>query len=172
MNDQQLMNLFHFDESELNANRNGTLTARQLEDLKAGDASANLFSRNVGIALIVGALIGIAILFPKLSFDASLFGLAGCLAPILIGAFFLRIGLRKSNFTLTKAEGKANIVIENEHSATLKRRVSKYVLHVGDASFEIEPEAAGVIMQGEKYAVYYVYETDKIISIENIEQKQ
>ncbi len=166
MNDRKIMDYFNFDESDLQANRNGRLTVRQLEDLKTEDASANAFSRNIGIALIVGSLIGMGILFRKISLDASLFGLAGCLAPILIGALFIRLGLKKQNFTLVKAEGRVNWVKERSYSPTLKREVSAYVMHIDEASFEAESEAAGFIMQGDVYSVHYVEETDQIMSLE------
>ncbi len=168
MTDQKLMEHFNFDESDLNANRNGQLTDLQLAKLRADDKSTNLFSMTVGVALIVGSIIGIAILFRKISFDASLFGLAGCLAPILIGAFFIRVGLKKTDFTLTKAEGRVNFVKETSYSPTLKRNVSAYVMHIGEAAFEVESEAAGFIMQGDRCAVYYITETDRIMSFEKI----
>lgn len=166
MSDQKLMKYFNFDESDLHANRMGRLTAQQLEMLKADDASSNAFARNVGIALIIGALIGILVLSRDISFDASLFGLAGCLAPILIGAFFIRIGMKKSSFTLVKAEGRVNLVVEKSYSSTLKRETSAYVMHIGEASFEVEPEAGGIIIQGDVYSVHYIEETDQIMSIE------
>lgn len=168
MKANKVMDFFDFDEPELYANRNGRLTQRQLETLKADDASTNAFARNVGIALIVGSLIGMGILFRKISFDASLFGLAGCLAPILIGAFFIRIGMKKPSFTLVKAEGRVNFVIEKSYSATLERETSAYVMHIGEASFEVESEAAGFIQQGDVYCVYYIEETDQIMSLEKI----
>lgn len=168
MNTRQLMEHFNFDESDLHANRNGRLSVKQLETLEADEASSNAFARNVGVALVVGSLIGIAILFRKISFDALLFGLAGCLAPILIGAFAIRLGLKKSSYTLAESEGRVNMVIESSYSPTLRREVSTYVMHIGKAAFEVESEAAGFIMQGDRYAVYYIEETDKILSLEKI----
>ena len=168
MSDPQLMKLFDFDESDLQANRNGRISARQMKSLKSEDASSNAMARNVGIVLIGGSLAGIALLWNALASDGSLFGLTGCLAPILIGAFFLSIGLRKTSFTLAKAEDRANIVMESDYSPTLERDETRVILHIGEASFEIESEAAGFIFQGETYCVHYVHETDTILSIEEI----
>jgi hypothetical protein len=170
MSDQQLMKLFNFDDSDQQANRDGRISKKQIEALKSEDASSNAMARNVGIVLIVGALVGIALLWNTLALDGSLFGLTGCLAPILIGAFFLRIGLRKTSFTLAKAEGKANIVMETDYSPILKRDETKVILHIGKSAFEIESEAAGLIFQGEPYRVFYVNETNAILSIEQIEK--
>ncbi len=170
MSESQLMELFNFDEADLQANRQGRISNKQVDSLKSEDASSNALARNVGIVLIVGALGGIALLWDTLSLDGSLFGLTGCLAPILIGAFFLRIGLRKSRFTLAKAEGKANIVMESDYSPTLKRYESRVILHIGDSAFEIESEVAGFVFQDETYSVYYIHETDTILSIEKIEK--
>jgi hypothetical protein len=172
MSDPQLMKIFDFDESDLQANRNGRISARQMKSLKSEDASSNALARNVGIVLIVGSFAGIALLWNALSLDGSLFGLAGCLAPILIGAFFLRIGLRKTSFTLAKVEGKANIVMETAYSPTLERDETRVILHVGESAFEIESEAAGFVFQGEPYVVYFVHETDTILSIEKIERER
>lgn len=172
MSESQLMEQFNFDEADLQANRQGRISNKQVALLKSEDASSNAMARNVGIVLIGGAFAGIALLWDTLALDGSLFGLVGCLAPILIGAFFLRIGLRKSSFTLAKAEGKANIVMESDYSPTLKRYETRVILHIDDSAFEIESEAAGFVFQGEPYIVFYVHETDAILSIENSREAQ
>lgn len=89
----------------------------------------------------------------------------------MIGAFAIRLGLKKSSYTLAKAGGRVNMVIESSYSPTLRREVSKCFMHIGEAAFEVESEAAGFIMQGDRHAVYYIEETDKIMSLEKIGQQ-
>ena len=170
MSESQLMKFFDFDESDLRTNKNGRISARQMKSLKFEDASSNALARKVGIVLLVGSFGSITLLWNALASDGSLFGLAGCLAPILIGAFFLHIGLRKTGFTLAKTEGRTNIVMETDYSPTLKRDETRVILHIGESAFEIESEAAGFVFQGDPYIVHYVNETGAILSIEKIEK--
>ncbi len=63
MEDQALKNYFHFDEGDLQANRNGQLSDRQRQMMLAGQKSDRRWSLVGGLGCGVG-LLAIASIFP------------------------------------------------------------------------------------------------------------
>ncbi len=175
MNDALLKKYFEFDEADLFANRSGSLTGKQRKRLVENDK----FVRKV--FLIAGIVIlGIAIL-PSLIIwlnsrpteDKSvMFLIIWSIVWIPLWTFFgvkvIRMGEPHKDLTVTKAEGKVNVVKEESYNSSMKRTVDNYELHIGGRTFEVDSELADVIMQGDTYAVYYIGGTDEILSVEKI----
>ncbi|MBI5034513.1 MAG: hypothetical protein HZB51_28655 [Chloroflexi bacterium] len=190
MQDEQLMKLFDFDRGELQVNRRGSLSEKQKKRLAQREAGAKGCSIVLGVFLLGVALIGVVIAVSAVpafaTFDrtaALLFGGAfGVIWPLVwgtIGLVSMRRAFAKVTVQVKKVEGPINIVkairesydsSNNTHST-----YNVYELRVGGRMFEVEPETANVMMQGDVYAVYYADinledSEDPILSVESLER--
>jgi hypothetical protein len=176
------MNLFHFDESELNANRNGRLSDKQKARLAAGEKSQKGCSAILGIFLFLVASIGIVILYfgwdsaaPKDRTGLAIFGFIWPLVWGMIGFFIFRRSFAKMEVKIKKAEGSVKIVkaIRESYNSSSKTtsEYSVYELRVGKRVFEVKSEVADIVTEGDVYAVYYADiniedSEDPILSVE------
>ena len=190
MYDEQLMKFFEFDQSELEINRRGGLSEKQKKRLAQREAGAKGCSIALGVLLLGVALIGVAIAVAAVpgfaTFDrtaALIFGGAfGVIWPLVwgsIGLVSMRRAFAKVTVQVKKVEGAINIVkairesydsSDNTHSS-----YAVYELRVGGRMFEVEPETADMMMQGDVYAVYYADinledSEDPILSVEFLEK--
>lgn len=173
MNDQQLMNLLKFDESDLQANRNGRISEKQTMRLQKMESTAKKQSLLGSAGNFFVALIGVggAMAFvmaggggeSTISFGNICFGsVFGILWPLLWGAAGLA-GLRRAfakvDATLKKTEGP--VVIEktirssynSDSHVTTHRNV--YELRVGGYTFIVNPALQNHMKQGDFYTVYF-----------------
>lgn len=173
MINEPLMKLFAFDTADLAANRGGSLTLKQQDRLLQETKSSNTFGLIGGIFLLGVAALPIVIMWVAGAFKA--FGWLGLLWapwPIiwgLLGLALIKSAFSTHTYTLQKVQGPINIVrVEwrsgGEHPTTEHR----YELHVGGKEFEVESTLADCMMQGDIYAVYYIDETEKIMSVEQL----
>lgn len=86
----------------------------------------------------------------------------GCIWPLVwggLGFASANRALAKMEVKVKKAEGPINIVksIRQEYNSSTRRHseFSIHELRVGKRVFEVEPEIADSMMQGDIYAVYY-----------------
>ncbi len=172
MSTPHLMDYFDFNQADLQANRHGQLSDAQITRLKAEQKSFSRWSLFMGLALIIGSLVFIALFFAWRLFRpdnlASLCGMSGCLVPIGMGMFLVVIGFRQSKLTLNKAVGPIKITREEHYDSDRAYTELHTILHVGQATFRVEPELANALMQGELMTVYYIAEGDKIMSLEKM----
>lgn len=179
MTDQKLMDYFKFDEADLQANRSGQFTEAQKKYLSTEskyDKGANLIA---GIFLLLVALAGLAfgvatvITNPNVATRLQ-FGLTcGCGLPLIFVVLSLRPFSRafaKFQVQLQKAEGPISIVkAERTSTSTRSDGTSStshyfvYELHVDTASFDVTPELADIMMQGDVYALYYSQGSERVI---------
>jgi hypothetical protein len=170
MGDPQLMKLFDFDESELQANRNGRLSEKQKARLSADEKNQKGCSAILGGFLMLIALVGVGIAvaaIPAIINEdrgaAIAIGVVfGCIWPLVwggIGFIQVRRAFVKMEVKVRKAEGPINIVkaIREDYNPSTKTHseYSVYELRVGKRVFEVESEVADVMTQGDVYAVYY-----------------
>jgi hypothetical protein len=168
MNDELLKKHFNFDEADLFANRNGTLTPKQQTYLAKSMKSARKGYRVIGIILLCVAFLPSLILV--LAGAPWLFLLIWTLVwgSIwgLLGFSSIRTGLSTSTEArLNRVEGPINIV-KVEHMDSDQHRTYEYELHIGGVSFDVESELADIMMQGDIYAIYYLEGPEAIISKE------
>ena len=180
MSDQQLMNTFKFTEADLQANRNGQLTQKQQADLAEDSKYNKIFGAIGGIFLFglaaVGLFFGAAGVVQSHDTQSKLTAIL--LIIVWVGIFGV-LGLRtllhafsKFQINIVKAEGPVNIV-KVERSTTRSDGTAShyfaYEMHIGEGTFDVGSDAAGFMMQGDVYAIYYTQGSEKeILSVEFI----
>lgn len=190
MSDPQLMEMFEFDESDLQSNRNGRLSEKQKTRLEKAEKSSKGCSSILGLFLVGIGLVGVGIAVsaaPALyeeergAMIALILGF-GIIWPLIwggLGALSLRRSFAKMEIKLKKAEGPINIVRETHSSYNSATKTNSehtiYELHVGRQILEVDSELADVMMQGDVYAVYYADANisdieDAILSVELLEK--
>jgi len=173
--DQQLMDYFKFDLSDLHANQQGQFTDKQRTRLIQEDKSNRTWSMIGGSGLMLIALIGLAGGAFAVTQDHDLgfqigFGLGfGCLWPLIwggIGFFVIRNALSKHDIKLARVQGQVNIVSRESYNSQSHTTSTYHELHIGGQDFDVEGDLADVLMQGDEYILYYVDGSSEILSAE------
>ena len=179
MSEQQLMDYFKFDAADLAANRSGHFTDKQRMRLVQEDKSSRGWSMAGGLGLMLIALVGLGGAIFAIMNDSDWgfrigFGLGfGVIWPLVwggIGLMLISSSLGKHQLKLASARGKANIVRRESYSSEHHTTSVYHELHLGGHEFDVQEDAADVIMQGEAYVLYYVDSTDEILSAEEVGQ--
>jgi hypothetical protein len=186
MTEGQLMSHFKFDKADLQANRSGRLTEAQNTRLMKADRSHKTYSLVMGIILFVVAVVGIGIAASNMMKFPDVFGFTspfvlgfGVLWPLIwggLGVVVIRRAFSTFKVDLVKVEGLVNIVkVQREESSTAAdgshetKYYYAYEMHVGPATFDVDGALAGIMMQGDNYAVYYTKGSEsQILSAELI----
>lgn len=187
MSDTELQKFFDFDQSDLTANQNGKLSAKQDKRIKETEKSTSSIFRYIGIGLIILNLcivggIASSMLAEGFSFSTSssndIFGFifAIIFPTFIIGIFvwlMFWIASSKTDYSLQKVEGEVNFVkVEKQESyksgsSTSYRTVQEYELRVGKVKFEdVDEELLNIIKEGDTYIFYYTKDTKDILSCE------
>jgi hypothetical protein len=183
MDDQQLKDIFKFDESDLQANRSGNLSDKQKNVIvkrrkdwkKTGiNYSSVVIVIGLGIIVIDGIIAFLHGSFPH--FDAGAVITGGVF--VVLGALWLYLTLtgESGSTDLSKdmvktAQGPVNIIkaertrSSGSSSGSLEHYFA-YELHIGNKEFDVDASLANVMMQKDEYAVYYDDRNGKILSAE------
>ncbi|MGD0752969.1 MAG: hypothetical protein ABSA23_16370 [Anaerolineales bacterium] len=183
MDDQKLKDIFKFDESDLEANRNGNLSEKQKNGIVKRRKDWKRTGLNYSSAVIVIGL-GIIVIDAVVSYLHGTFPHLD-VGAVITGAVFAILGALWLYLTLTgesgktdlskdmvkKAEGPANIIkAERTRSSGGSggsiEHYFAYELHIGDKEFDVDGSLANVIMQQDEYAIYYDDRNGKILSAE------
>jgi len=179
MDDQALKEYFKFDDADLAANRNGTLTEKQKQKLIQEKKSDKSFGIGCGIA---GALLflGIASIFPIVYIPMGLHSLqegdmGGAIGSFIAAGVWALIwggigigsavwGLKSgskdnSKVILKTAVGPINLV-GVEHTGEHGHTYIEHELHIGKEEFDVDEDVAGFMMQGDPYAFYFIENAD------------
>jgi hypothetical protein len=193
MYDPALQEHFHFDDADLVANRNGALTEKQKQKLIRDNKSSKTFGIGCGIGALVFFL-AIASIFPIVFIPLGLhtmqegdmggaigsFIAAGVWALVWGGigvgaAFFgLTSGTAdRSKVILKKVVGPINIVgVQRESGGEHPHTYIDHELHIGHEQFDVDENVAGMMMQGDLYAFYFIQNMDgtgkSIMSLERL----
>ena len=168
MNNEQLQNYFHFDESDLYANRNGNLSEKQQERLLQKSRKSKTTGLIVGLIFFGAAaclLFFIAAIFPQMEALAdkiiwSLFFGVFILFTAILGSVFISKVFKKTNLILEKAEGAVNIVAVQSLSGTNDfKRIIVHELNIGGQNFRVPALLADYIAQGDTCAIYFLRES-------------
>jgi hypothetical protein len=165
MADDQLMQYFKFNETDLVANRNGFLSEAQAKKLNSRQTGAIQEKRlAVMIAFPLGLLLlgwmGFLIfkdLRPNGVFGTNdvvtilLQGSCGALL-LLASAYIFKLSRIRQKYLLKKVEGPINI-IKGSHILDGHSYVD-YELHIGGEKFKVVSDLGDRMMQGDTYAVY------------------
>ncbi|MBI5931597.1 MAG: hypothetical protein HY862_19975 [Chloroflexi bacterium] len=141
-----LAQVFHFDETDLQYNRQGVMSPRQLE--KYANMNKSCLQVSVIATLVFITLtVGVAVLFGK---D----GLGGI---ITLGVFSGLSGAgtlfawmtRNETYEMHQIEGEARL--RTDHTENGRR----YVVSISGFEFSVDPAAYDIIQDGATYRVYY-----------------
>jgi hypothetical protein len=171
MNDQALKDYFEFDDIDLNANRSGRLSEKQVKKLVKNEKN---YKRD---GIIYGLiLLAIASIFPFAFIPQSIaawqkHNIGGALVPLIpvviwvviwggIGLFLMVDGFKdRSKIRLKRVEGPINLVAV-EVTGTHGHHSINHELHIGDFEYEVDEDLASIMMQGDIYAVYFTVDAD------------
>ncbi len=178
MSDLQLQKHFNFEESDLYANRNGSLSKRQAEKRLTDAKNARPGKFGCGFFLLL-----VASVFP-ISFGLMLteeWGNWGAILPVgcvtliwviawgWMGVGSIKGALLPPVMQLASVSGPVNIVgVERRTSGNNARTYTAYELRVGDRKFDVPSIMANTIAQGDAYAIYYIQGTEEILSLEQV----
>ncbi len=163
MINQELMEHFDFDESDLNANRNGALSPKQNARLLQNDKSAR--KKFLIIGLVSAALVVLPTLIlwliDKLK-SVGWYSLSWAIPFGLLAFFLIRAGLKSTRYTVKMVEGL--IKIKEGGSYNDPDGDVYYELRVGKKRFGIGPELAKLMEKDEEsiYSVYYYWGSDTV----------
>lgn len=176
MSTPQLMDYFKFDQADLEANRHGQFTEKQRQRLVQEDKSSRTWSMVIGVVLVLIAAAGFFGAVAGWIGDSDWgfrigFGLGfGCIWPLIwggLGFVLLSTSFSKHQFMLARVQGRANIIRTESHGSDHTTHIN-YELHIGGQEFNVQSSAGDVIMQGEEYILYYIADSDEILSAETV----
>lgn len=162
MRDQTLMDYFNFDESDLQANRSGSLSQKQIARLVQSDKPARR------VFLIIGLVSAILVVLPTLILwlmgrlnSVGWYSLLWMIPSSLLGFVFVRAGLKSVSYTLQKVEGEIEII---RGGSCHDPAGIYYELHIGDKRFGIGEKLASCMKKenGEIYMVFYYWGSDTV----------
>jgi hypothetical protein len=180
MQDQKLMEYFKFDEADVEANRNGQFTDKQKAVLIEENKNDNILRVIGGIVLLVIIAVVIYVCVSVFFQSTNMTGkfdtvFIGLIVVLMLGLFAVRTfrhAFAKFQVKLQRVEGPVNIVKEERSSTRTDGTTSHYYvyeMHVGDGTFQVNSDLAGIMMQGDTYAVYYTQGSENdILSAELI----
>ncbi len=175
--DQQLMNYFKFDLGDLAANQMGQFTEKQKARIFKEDKSSRTWTRVGGIGMIFIGLIGLGGAILAILADSDLgfrigFGIGfGVIWPLIwggIGVALLVSSFSKHEFKLARVQGRVNIVSRESYNSENHTTTTYHELHIGGQDFRVEGDLADVLMQGDEYILYYIADSDEILSGERV----
>jgi len=173
MEDQPLMELFGFDETDLAANRKRKLTDKQEERLEREDRNIKNSFLYEGVLLLAGAAF---LVFKSLEqgFLASSGSIFQAVIALLMGWTGIKMLLRdlkEFNIKLKKVEGP--VQIKEMQTARGSRVYVNYQLMIGGVPFTTRYNAAEFMTDGDTYAIYYDEGSEReILSAEHISKKE
>jgi hypothetical protein len=156
MTNEELMKYFDFDKKDLDINRNGSLSPKQMARISKSDDSLRNIFWLIGLVLATIALLLILWFILKSLAWYILFLAITC---GLLSYVFIRAAIRikSTKYMLKKAEGP----VELERSVGINDPDAGYQLHLGKNEFSIGRKLGRSIKAGDIYAVYYYWETGK-----------
>lgn len=146
MLDRGLADVFHFDETDLQYNKQGVLSPTQLQ--KYENMNKSCLQVSVVITLVFIALtIGVAVLFR----EDALPGL------ITLGVFSILSGLgtwfawatRDDHYVLQQIEGEARLRTDSTENGR------RYVVSISGYEFGVDPVQYEMVQDGVSYRIYY-----------------
>jgi len=176
MDEITLMSYFNFDHTDLNQNRNGSLTEKQkvriVSELNSIRKKKTLlayfifFLGFLGVIFAAGSWFVSDDLGLKIGFTIG-FGVVWPVVYLFIGLIFLP----PSKFTdleLASERGRVNIVRVESRNYDTNTTSSRYDLYIGPRRFVADHNVGSIMVQGDEYIVYYLKNSSKIVSAEFI----
>jgi hypothetical protein len=164
--EDHLMQAIGFDEADLEANRAGQLTYRQLNRLKSASVLATL---GWGISALVAA-VGLMILLLMTQsiekFPADVTFLLVASGGGVIGGLILYFGLKAKRLSTDLREKRLTAVEGRIDLSLTGGQYTSYTIRVADLHFPAKKEAFLAFKNGDPYRIYYAPHTKRILSVE------
>ena len=175
MDNQKLKEYFNFDESDLYANRNGSLTEKQktrlAAELKSLRSRKTILAYFMFFLAAVGVVGAVLVWFlPESSWGLRIgfgigFGLVWPAVYIFMGLIFLPPSTF-TNLELASETGRVNIVRVESHNSKTHTTSSRYDLYIGNRRFTADYKVGNILIQGDEYTIYFLKNSSKIVSAE------
>ena len=169
MEDQKLKEYFKFDETDLELNRKGQFSEKQIGILagEAGEFSKDM--RRTAIPFVLAAVLGplSAILGRSMGWVWILiWGVGWTLLWGVIGWGFVEGSFTRSKFMLAQVKGRIKIAMKEGYSSKRRKTEIWSDLLVNRKRFEVETDLSNMMMRGDEYIIYYNKGTNRIVSLE------
>jgi hypothetical protein len=169
MDERRLKKYFHFNDNDLFYNRTGRLSEiqskRLLEQAKEEQKSARDSAGILFVIAAFGMLVGLVFVFTAPVIGKILIGALLCV--IWPGAWgwkgwtILREARSGTLSPLRAARGRVHVARHADPNGSVD-----FVLEVGDCQFDVDDGMSGMLEEGETCAVYYLEDTEEIMSVE------
>lgn len=150
-----LMQAYKFNEADLEANRNGSLSEQQLDRLKR---QATLYRSLALGTLAIGSILAIPMLFISPLLAIILFGGTG----LIVLYIFMDMSNDKALYTTPLAEVTGIIRIRERW----QRKSVYYAIKINELRFDVPTYAKQSLHDGDPYTIYYIGK--RIFSIEHL----
>jgi hypothetical protein len=170
MEDAGIRRAVGFDQSDLESNRMGVFSEKQKKALAKDTRSTNVTSLIFGLVLLFVSVLPFFILW--LSGALAFFGWLSLIWGIWTVAWgAIGIGLilgatEYQKLSLRKAVGPVNIIVEQPYPSKYHQTAARYELRLSGEKFDVGADLGNYMAQGDVFAIYYVDETRKILSVE------
>jgi hypothetical protein len=186
MSDPELEKILDFDEADLNANRNGSLTERQKTKLTKDEKSTKWLFWILAIVLFATALSPWLLLLNSVvsgtydwPYSRTPTNYIGPVVWTILWGYCALGSVHatkdKYNYKLLKVQGNINF-INNTWGDTHGKRGDNFELHVAKKKFEdIDLRLVDAMGPGDEYAIYYLNDTPLgriIVSAELLAKKE
>ena len=170
MNQQMLRGYFQFDESDLEANRAGRFTEKQIQRLEEARKEFGRDMRRTAFPFVLAALVGIfaAIFGRSMGWVWILiWGFGWTLLWGLLGWGFIEGSFTKRKYTMLKVKGRVKVGLkEGLFNFKLRKLILWSDLVVGNKRFEVKTDLNQLLNRGDEYIVYYEKGSNEILSLE------
>lgn len=170
MEEQKQKEYFKFDDADLQINRTGQFSERQIAALKQAQREFGSGMRWTAIPFLLSAVLGIvsAILGRSLGWGWILiWGVGWTLIWGLIGWGFVEGSFTKGKLRFAKVQGRIKIASkEGVFNFKLRKASIWSDLLVGKQRFEVKTDLNQLFTRGDEYIVYYEKGSKSIVSLE------
>lgn len=164
-----LQEFYEFNDDDLEANRQGRLSAKQVDVIESVRNIRRTFVNvigdfekkfKIGILISVVFLLFVTLITKKWEITA---------APIALGILFLisdiataglvkrkLLGQANSDYILRTTRGNVHLTTINARSGPHSNYYKEHHMQIGDTVFVLDDELVGCIKEGENYAVYFL----------------
>jgi len=176
--DRKLEDYFKFEEADLQANREGHFSTKQMDMLAAMDSSDNIRRKISGVGSLIVALAGLGgaiwvFVSTEDWISKIMMGIGfGIFWPLVwggIGIYLLRSPGSKRKYKLGQAQGPVSYT-RHINKRTGVKVIGYWLLHVATMRFYMPEGFPKLMSAGDEYQVFY-YTRDglsKIVSVERI----
>lgn len=169
MEDQKLKEYFNFDDTDLESNRQGQFSQKQIDLLTKARNEFGKDMRRTGLPFVLAALVGPISAIWGRSMGLGwilIWGIGWTLLWGVIGWGFIEGSFNRQKFNLVKVKGAVKIAMKESYSLERRKTEIWNDLTIGRKRFEVETDLNSIVQRGDEYIVYYEKGANTIVSLE------